>query len=191
MLVVFDCDGVLVDSELISNRVLTDTLGSVGLPLTIEQSIQEFMGRDARHLVRRSAELLARPLPEDFYERYAAARDAALETELRAVAGVAQAVDALHAAGVATCVASSGSVRKMRFTLGLTGLWDRFEGRVFSAEEVDHGKPAPDLFLHAARTLGVDPTRCAVIEGNPAGVEAANAAGMLALGYAGVTPAAG
>ena len=80
MLVVFDCDGVLVDSELISNRVLADTLASIGLPLTIEQSIQEFMGRDARHLVRRSAELLGRPLPEDFYARYAAARDAAVAT---------------------------------------------------------------------------------------------------------------
>jgi HAD superfamily hydrolase (TIGR01509 family) len=92
---------------------------------------------------------------------------------------------------VPACVASSGSHERLRLALTTTGLFDRFAGRIFSAQDVTRGKPAPDLFLHAARTLGVDPTRCAVIEGNPAGVEAANAAGMLALGYAGVTPAAG
>jgi len=187
VLVVFDCDGVLVDSELISNRVLAEQLTDLGLDMTVERSIQEFMGRDARHLLRRTAELLGNPPPEGFYDRYAAARDAAFEAGLAAVQGVAVAVDELHAAGVATCVASSGSVKKMRYTLGLTGLWERFEGRVFSAHEVEHGKPAPDLFLHAAAAMGTAPADCVVVEDAPAGVAAGKAAGMRVLGYAGLT----
>src|SRR3954451_10823857 len=107
MLVVFDCDGVLVDSETISNRGLAETLTTLGVPFTLERSVEEFMGRDRRHLEARAAELLGRPLPERFYEDYAAARDAVFAEELQAVEGVADAVDALHAAGAQTCVASS------------------------------------------------------------------------------------
>ena len=190
MLVIFDCDGVLVDSELVSNRVLAEAFTALGRPMTIEESMEHFLGRSAEHLHRRGAELLGRPLPGAFYADYTAARDAAFETELQAVDGVADAVDALHAAGVATCVASSGPHPKMELTLGMTGLWDRFAGRIFSATEVEHGKPAPDLFLHAARTLGHAPEDCVVVEDSPAGVAAGVAAGMRVLGYAGMTDAA-
>ena len=98
-------------------------------------------------------------------------------------------VEVLRLLRTPCCVASSGTAEKLRFTLGLTGLLDRFAGRIFSAADVMQGKPAPDLFLHAARTLGADPARCAVVEDTPVGIEAARAAGMLAFGYAGRTPA--
>jgi HAD superfamily hydrolase (TIGR01509 family) len=187
MLVIFDCDGVLVDSELPSNRVLAEAFTVLGHPMTVEESIHHFMGRSAKHLHQRGAELLGRPLPEDFYAQYTEKRNAAFETELEAVAGVAEAVDALHAAGVCTCVASSGPHPKMRLTLGMTGLWERFEGRIYSATEVEHGKPAPDLFLHAAREEGFAPVDCVVVEDAPAGVAAGKAAGMRVLAYAGMT----
>jgi HAD superfamily hydrolase (TIGR01509 family) len=111
---------------------------------------------------------------------------AAFEAELEPVAGVVEALDAID---LESCVASSGPPEKIRWTLGHTGLLDRFDDRIFSATEVEHGKPAPDLFLHAAARMGWDPAECAVVEDSPAGVEAALAAGMTALGYAGWTPA--
>src|SRR5689334_5414776 len=145
MLVIFDCDGVLVDSEYVSNKVLAEQFTAIGHPMTLEESVHHFLGRSATHLHQRGEELLGRPLPEGFYDTYAAVRDEAFRTELEAVAGVHEAIDALAAAGVRTCVASSGTHRKMRLTLGLTGLWEHFEGRIYSAAEVEHGKPAPDL----------------------------------------------
>jgi HAD superfamily hydrolase (TIGR01509 family) len=187
MLVIFDCDGVLVDSEPLSNQVLAEAFTRIGVPMTTEESIHHFMGRSRTHLEARGAELYGRPLPEGFYESYAAARDAAFQRELEAVEGIRDAVDALHAAGVATCVASSGTHAKMRLTLGMTGLWERFEGRIFAAAEVQHGKPAPDLFLHAARTMGFAPADCTVVEDAPAGVAAGRAAGMRVLAYAAMT----
>jgi HAD superfamily hydrolase (TIGR01509 family) len=190
MLAIFDCDGILVDSELISNRVLAEALTAIGLPMTVKRSVHEFLGRNRKHLETRAAQLLGRPLPPGFYEDYAAARNRAFDGQLRAVEGVAEAIDELEAAGVATCVASSGDHGKMRTTLGMTGLWERFEGRIFSTTEVAHGKPAPDLFLHAAARMGFAPAACAVIEDSPAGVEAGLAAGMRVLAYAGLTDAA-
>jgi HAD superfamily hydrolase (TIGR01509 family) len=113
------------------------------------------------------------------------------DEELEAVVGVADAVDTIQAAGYATCVASSGGHAKIRRNLALTGLADRFGDRIFSGEDVEHGKPAPDLFLHAAAAMGVGPARCAVVEDSRHGVAAAQAAGMWAFAYAGgVTPAA-
>lgn len=184
---IFDCDGVLVNSEPISNRVLAQALGGVGLSITTEDSIREFMGRDRRHMEARAAELLGRPLPHGFYDGYAATRDAAFEHELRAVEGIATAVDAIGASGAATCVASSAGHAKLRLTLGMTGLYNRFEGRIFSATEVAHGKPAPDLFLHAAARMRFEPHDCVVVEDAPAGVTAGVAAGMRVLGYAALT----
>jgi HAD superfamily hydrolase (TIGR01509 family) len=187
MLVIFDCDGVLVDSEPLSNQVLAQAFTRIGVPMTTEESVHHFMGRSRAHLEARGAELYGRPLPEGFYESYAAARDAAFQRELEAVEGIREAVDALHAAGVATCVASSGTHAKMRLTLGMTGLWERFDGRIFAAAEVQRGKPAPDLFLHAASTMGFAAADCTVVEDAPAGVAAGRAAGMRVLAYAGMT----
>jgi HAD superfamily hydrolase (TIGR01509 family) len=187
MLAIFDCDGILVDSEVISNQVLADALTRLGLPTTIEDSLREYLGRSRTHVETRSAERLGRPLPEGFYEQYALARDAAFEGELQAVEGIAAALDELEAAGIATCVASSGDHGKMRLTLGMTGLYERFDGRIFSATEVEHGKPAPDLFLHAAARMGFAPADCVVVEDAPAGVAAGRAAGMRVLAYGGLT----
>ena len=177
---------MLVDSEEISNRVLAGLLTEIGLPMTPEQSVEAFMGRSWKtveaHVAERSL-----TLPDGFRRRYLDEMFAVFERELRPVPGV---VEALEAIDLPTCVASSGSHEKMRFTLGRTGLLERFSGRIFSATEVERGKPAPDLFLHAAAGMGWDPAECAVVEDSPAGVEAGLAAGMTVFGYAGRTPAA-
>ena len=183
MLVIFDCAGVLVDSEAISNRALSEALAELGLHLTVEETMAEFMGRSREHMLTRTAQLLGAPVPAGFAEAYDSVRDAALWRELEPVAGIEEALDALDEAGVATCVASSGEHEKMRLTLGLTGLYDRFEGRIFSASEVARGKPAPDLFLHAAARMGFEPPDCVVVEDSTAGVEAGRAAGMRVLGF--------
>jgi HAD superfamily hydrolase (TIGR01509 family) len=186
-LVIFDCDGVLVDSERLAIRVDVQVLASLGWPMTEDEVVRRFVGKSDAHMKRDIEAHLGRKLPDDWD---AAFRDVYLDTfrrELRPVDGIVEALDAIRAA---TCVASSGTHDKMRFTLGLTGLWDRFEGRIFSATEVARGKPHPDLFLHAAARMGVEPSACAVVEDSAFGVEAARAAGMRAFGYAGgVTPA--
>jgi HAD superfamily hydrolase (TIGR01509 family) len=165
--------------------VLAGLLTEIGLAMTPAQSIEAFMGRSWKTVLAWAAERGA-PLPEGFRRRYLDAMFAAFEKELRPVPGVIAALDAIT---LPNCVASSASVEKMRFTLGHTGLWDRFEGRIFSATEVEHGKPAPDLFLHAAASMGWEPADCAVVEDSPAGVEAGLSAGMTVFGYAGTTPA--
>ena len=180
MLVIFDCDGVLVDSEPISNRVLSEHLGELGLSLTVEETMAEFMGRDGRHFERRAAELLGRPLPASFDADHDGRRRAAFQRDLRAVEGIEAALDEIAAP---TCVASSSGHATLRLTLGLTGLWERFQGRIYSAADVAAGKPAPDLFEHAARCEGFAPADCVVVEDSPAGVQAARAAGMRVLHY--------
>jgi HAD superfamily hydrolase (TIGR01509 family) len=181
VLVIFDCDGVLVDSEPLSNAALSEALHAIGLPLTVEQTTAELKGRSWADCEARIAELTGAPVPPALQADYEARRDAAFRRALRPVPGVEAALDALD--GTPTCVASSGDHAKMRFTLGHTGLLHRFEGRIFSATEVARGKPAPDLFLHAARSLGVAPADCVVVEDSPLGVAAARAAGMRALGF--------
>jgi HAD superfamily hydrolase (TIGR01509 family) len=130
---------------------------------------------------------IGRPLADGWDGEFAALYREALEAELTPVDGVVAALDAI---ALPTCVASSSTHERLRFTLGLTGLFARFEGRIFSAQDVANGKPAPDLFLHAAAVLGVDPAGCAVVEDSFYGVEAARAAGMAAFGYAGGLTAA-
>jgi HAD superfamily hydrolase (TIGR01509 family) len=168
-LVIFDCDGVLVDSEPLSNRILAERLTAIGLPTTTEESIRDYMGRswktDQEIIERR----LGRPLPDGWVDAYHAAVIAAFETELAPVAGVAAALDAI---GVPGCVASSSAHPRIRAALRATGLLERFDGRIFSATDVEHGKPAPDLFLLAARECGAAPERCVVVEDAPPGAEA-------------------
>ncbi len=183
MLVIFDCDGVLVDSEPLANAALSEALAELGLRLSVEETMEHFMGRSRAHMLARTAQLLGRPVPVSFAEDFATARDAAFWRELEPVEGIEEALDALDAAGFATCVASSGDHAKMRLTLALTRLYGRFEGRIFSATEVAQGKPAPDLFLHAAAQMGFEPEDCVVVEDSPAGVEAGRAAGMRVLGF--------
>ena len=183
---IFDCDGVLVDSEVIANRVLAAAITEAGVPMTTEESMRTFMGRRWEDSLSRISERLGRPLPAGFTDAYRDRRDEALEAELEPVAGVAEAIARID---VPRCVASSGTVEKIRFTLGHTGLLELFEGRIFSAHEVEHGKPAPDVFLYAAERMGADPRGCAVVEDSLVGVEAARAAGMTAFGYCGHLPA--
>jgi len=185
MLVIFDCDGVLVDSEPLSNRILAEHLTAIGLPTTTEESIRDYMGRSWASCAKLIEQRLGRPLPDGLADRYHEELYAALQRELRPVAGIEAALDAITAP---TCVASSGAHEKIRTSLGTTGLLVRFEGRIFSATEVAHGKPAPDLFLHAAAELGHAPADCVVVEDAPAGVAAGRAAGMTVLGYAALTP---
>jgi HAD superfamily hydrolase (TIGR01509 family) len=175
---------VLVDSEAISNRVLAGLLTEIGLPMTPEESVEAFMGRSWKTVVAYADERGG--LPDGFRRRYLDTMFEAFAEELQPVPGVVAALDAIT---LPTCVASGASIEKMRFTLGHTGLWERFEGRIFSATEVEHGKPAPDLFLHAAASMGWAPAETAVVEDSPAGVEAALRAGMTVFGYAGSTPA--
>jgi HAD superfamily hydrolase (TIGR01509 family) len=182
--VIFDCDGVLVDSEPIANRVLAEALTGIGVPMTAEQSTTAFMGRSWSVVVEVVEERLGRAVPAELRPRYLDRVFAAFERELQPVPGIAAALDRI---ALPWCVASSSSHEKMRFTLGHTGLLERFEGRLFSATEVTQGKPAPDLFLYAAARMGWAPEECAVVEDSPAGVQAALAAGMTALGYAGRT----
>jgi HAD superfamily hydrolase (TIGR01509 family) len=188
-LVIFDCDGVLVDSERIANREWAALLGELGLAFTVEQSIATFVGHTMTRCVEIVAERLGRRPPADLLERYHARIAEALPREVTPVPGVVELLDALDAAGVPYAVASNGEHRKMRVTLGATGLLARFEGRRFSAADVARPKPAPDLFLHAAATLGAQPARTLVVEDSPLGVQGARAAGMRVVGYADLMPA--
>lgn len=189
-LVIFDCDGVLVDTERLTVGVEARLLTELGWPHTAEQVVARFMGRSSAAQLAELEERLGPELTAEFDRRSTAEVHEAFARELEAVAGIEDLLDHLQARGVATCVASSGTHERMRRTLGLTGLYDRFAGRLFSATEVARGKPAPDLFLHAAAAMGVEPGRCAVVEDSVYGVQAAVAAGMTAYGFAGgLTPA--
>jgi HAD superfamily hydrolase (TIGR01509 family) len=180
-LVIFDCDGVLVDSEPVANRVLAASLAEIGLPLSEEETTRTFLGRTLPECLRLIEERLGRKAPEGFLDELQRRTFEAFREELHAVPGVRAALDALP---WPVCVASSGDLLKLRTTLTLAGLALRFEGRMFSADEVARGKPAPDLFLHAAERMGASPARTVVVEDSPAGIEAAVAAGMEALGFA-------
>lgn len=190
-LVIFDNDGVLVDSEPISNRILAECLTEAGVPTSTEDSVRDFMGAAMHRVHDVVRERTAGVLPAGFDDDYHARVFAAFERELVAVAGAAGVVEKLAADGVPYCLASSAGHERIRVALRKTGLFRYFpEERIFSADDVGRGKPAPDLFLHAARTVGVPAGRCAVVEDSGLGVEAARAAGMDVFGYAAMTPAA-
>ncbi|MGA3149435.1 MAG: HAD family hydrolase [Acidimicrobiales bacterium] len=179
-LVIFDCDGVLVDSERLAVRTEVEILSSLGWRLTASEIVERFVGRSAAYMHGEIERHLGRSIDWDaeFEPRY---REV-FERELVAVPGVVEALDEIT---VPVCVASSGSHEKMRFTLGKTGLIERFDGRIFSVDEVAHGKPAPDIFLFAAERMGASPDRCAVIEDSVSGVTAGLAAGMTVFAFAG------
>jgi HAD superfamily hydrolase (TIGR01509 family) len=185
-LVIFDCDGVLVDSDRISLRIQAERISALGLETSFEDCVRDFLGLGMPRTLEILRGRLGRPLPDGWLDDLEAAVDEAFRRDLRPVPGVGEALDRI---ALRTCIGSSGSQKKMRLTLGLTGLRERFEGRIFAAEEVERGKPEPDLFLHAANRMGVAPEHCVVVEDSPFGVAAARAAGMRSLGYAALTPA--
>ncbi|WP_181797193.1 HAD family phosphatase [Streptomyces sp. WELS2] len=188
-LVIFDNDGVLVDSEPLSNRLLAGYLTELGHPTSYEDSIRDYMGSAMHRVHDLVLERTGRRLPEDFDEVFHARVFAAFERELRPVPGVTDVLEKLAADGVPYCVASSGSHERIRVGHRTTGL-DRWftDGRIFSSEDVGRGKPAPDLFLYAAERMGVTPGRCVVVEDSPLGVQAAVAAGMDVYGFTAMTP---
>jgi HAD superfamily hydrolase (TIGR01509 family) len=185
-LVIFDCDGVLVDSERLAVRVEAAVLAELGWPLSQAEVIERFMGRSQAFMLQAIQERLGGRLPDGWQDLLDRRYRAAFDAELTPVDGVVEALDRI---ATPTCVASGGSHEMLRHQLGLTGLYERFEGRIFSAAEVAEGKPAPDLFLHAAARMGAEPAACAVVEDSRYGVQAARAAGMRAFGYTGgMTP---
>ena len=183
-LVIFDCDGVLVDSEPLSNRILAERLTAVGLPTTTEDAMRDYMGRSWKSDQELIERRLGGALPDGWVDEYHAEVFEAFERELEPVPGLPEALDDID---VPWCVASSSAHPRIRTALRATGLLERFDGRIFSSTDVEHGKPAPDLFLHAAAAMGAEPDRCVVVEDAPAGVQAGLAAGMTVLGYAGLT----
>ncbi len=181
-LVIFDCDGVLVDSEVISCRVHADVLTRYGYPISAEQVRQRFLGRSAREATAEVERELGRPLAESYDLDQRTTLLAALADTVEAIPHLHDALDAID---TRICVASSAAHEKIFTTLSRTGLYERFAPNIFSGTQVSHGKPAPDLFLFAAGQMAALPRRCVVIEDSVPGVTGALAAGMTVLGFHG------
>lgn len=186
-LVIFDCDGVLVDSEPIVSRVLADRMRQLGIQITDQECTRAFAGLDQAAAAQLIADRLGGAVPSGWFDALTVAVDAALRAQVAPVPGI---VPVLQQLRVPSCVASNGRPEKVALTLGACGLAAYFEGRIFTAAEVARGKPAPDLFLLAASRMGVPPARCVVVEDSESGVAAARSAGMRVLRYApdGSTP---
>jgi HAD superfamily hydrolase (TIGR01509 family) len=184
-LVVLDCDGVLLDSERISVRLWTTIFGELGWTLSEREFAELFVGCNEHEWHAGAERGLGRELEPGWDEAYRDRHHEAFTAGLAAVPGIREVLDDLDRAGIPYCVASNSSHAYLETWLTHTGLWPRVAGRVFSAQDVRRGKPEPDLYLLAARTLGVDPGRCVVIEDSPFGVRAARSAGMRCLAFAG------
>ncbi|MFI9176401.1 HAD family hydrolase [Streptomyces lincolnensis] len=189
-LVIFDNDGVLVDSEPISNKLLAGYLTELGHPTSYEESLRDYMGSAMHRVHDLVEERTGRRLPAEFDDVFHGRVFAAFERELEPVPGAVTVLEKLAADGVPYCVASSGSHERIRVGHRTTGLDRWFEdSRIFSSQDVGRGKPEPDLFLYAAERMGVAPARCVVVEDSRLGVQAAVAAGMDVLGFTAMTPA--
>lgn len=186
-LVIFDCDGVLVDSETIANRIMAETITATGIPITLEDCRARFVGGTLQRVVDTVEEWLGKPLPASWKTDFEARRNAAFREGLQAIPGVAAAIEKIQESGTPICVASSGSLDKMELTLGLTDLRRYFGDNIFSASMVARGKPHPDIFLYAAEQMGQMPQNCAVVEDSLLGTTAGMAAGMRVLAYAAET----
>ncbi len=189
-LVIFDNDGVLVDSEPISNTLLAAYLTELGHPTSYEDSLRDYMGAAMHRVHDTVEERTGERLPADFDDVFHGRVFAAFERELEPVPGAVEVLEKLAADGIPYCVASSGSHERIRVGHRKTGL-DRWfdDQRIFSSQDVGRGKPAPDLFLHAAERMGVPPQKCLVVEDSPLGVQAAREAGMDVYGFTAMTPA--
>lgn len=182
-LVIFDCDGVLVDTERMANQSMANLVTELGYPMSGPECQQRFMGRTLEDVKELVEELIGRELPDDWPDQVRQRDLEAFRAGVDAIQGVTGVLDDLDGRGVPYCVGSSGKYQKMRTTLGSSGLLPRLEGRLFSAQDCEKGKPAPDVFLLAARTMGHRPEDCVVIEDSVPGVVAARAAGMRALAF--------
>jgi len=184
-LVIFDCDGVVVDSERVVFEVFGAFIRSLGVQLSDAETHEQFLGRTLAECMKIVQRLSGKPAPPGALERYMADRDRVLRERVEPVKGIREVLETLT---IPYCIASSGGYDKMGVTLGATKLMPFFERRLFSATEVKHGKPAPDIFLFAAERMGVAPARTVVIEDSVNGVRAGHAAGMTVLGYVDLTP---
>ena len=182
-LVIFDCDGVLVDSEPLTSRAMRNVLAHYGLRLELDEIQARFHGISNGQVHDTVLAHWGVRLPDDVVSLFEEAERVAAEDGLPAIPGVADAVRAVAASGTAICVGSNGSPDAIAQRLRLTGLYHWFEGQMFSAAMVERGKPHPDVFLHAAETMGFSPPECVVIEDSDTGVQAALAAGMRVLAY--------
>jgi HAD superfamily hydrolase (TIGR01509 family) len=189
-LVIFDCDGVLVDSMGIDMRELTRAVAAAGGTMTADEVDDAFHGRALADIEAGVAAHLGRPVPDGWMERYLADRAVAFERELQPIRGAAEAIAGVRTLGWDACIASGGALHKLELTLRVTGLRGAIpDERIFSAYMVERPKPAPDLFLHAAAACGFTPAACVVVEDSLPGIGAARAAGMRTFGYAGGDPA--
>lgn len=181
-LVIFDCDGVLVDSEPLTNVVIRDSLARHGLDLSLQEILRTFVGGTMAGVMQ-EARAMGAQLPDDWVGRIYEEMFAVLAQEVERIPEIDTVLDALDQAGIPYAVGSNGPHRKMEITLARTGLMGRLKGRIYSREDVAHPKPAPDLYLHAAAQAGVAPQRALVIEDSPTGARAAQAAGIRCFGY--------
>jgi HAD superfamily hydrolase (TIGR01509 family) len=179
-LIIFDCDGILVDSEPIANRVLTLLLNEIGLEINYEQSLELFLGKSWSANLSTITKMLGTEPPKNFLKTYTSRMTEEFHRDLKPVEGIEKVLSEIN---YNFCVASSGSHQKIKTTLGITGLLERFNNRIFSADDVKQGKPSPDLFLHACKYMNSEPEKCIVVEDALPGVLAAISAGMKVLGY--------
>lgn len=182
-LIIFDCDGVLVDSEPLSNAVMAEHITRLGWAMDGHKSIRLFKGKTMAQVHTAVEAQLGKSIDKKWTSAFHLDQEQRMRQDLTVVAGVNDLIARVRAAGLHSCVASQGSHEKMAISLGLTGLWGQFEGRIFSARDVANPKPAPDLFLHAAIQMNVSPTRCIVIEDSSTGITGALAAKMRVIGY--------
>jgi HAD superfamily hydrolase (TIGR01509 family) len=187
-LIIFDCDGVLVDSERVANEVFARVLDEVcGLKFTLDDMFDTFVGHSRAQCLQKIEDMIGEPPPPELDLRYQRDINDALERTVQPIDGIEAVLESLS---LPYCVASSGSHDKMNMTLGKTELMHFFDGNIFSTSEVERGKPHPDIYLHAARSMGIDdPARCVVVEDSPIGVTGAVAAGMQVFGFAELMPA--
>jgi HAD superfamily hydrolase (TIGR01509 family) len=181
-LLIFDCDGVLVDSELLANTAIAELMTQLGHPMTVQEALGLFLGKRLQEVLALAEAVLGGPIPPAVAAQAGQRLLERFRRELKPIDGVRAAIDALP---YRRCVASSSSPERIRVSLEATGLAPLFGDHVFSAEQVENGKPAPDLFLLAARSLGASPADCIVIEDSALGIAAARSAGMRAIGFAG------
>jgi HAD superfamily hydrolase (TIGR01509 family) len=183
-LLIYDCDGVLVDSEVLASEALAELMTALGHRMTAAECARVFGGRNVNDVLARAKEVLGRPVPDDLGAKAAQQLMMRFRQELKPVAGAAAAVAALP---YPRCVSSSSTPERLMLSLEVTGLAPLFGAHVYSSTQVAHGKPAPDLFLFAARKLGEAPSQVIVIEDSVLGIAAARAAGMASIGFAGAS----
>ncbi|MEL7012988.1 MAG: HAD-IA family hydrolase [Pseudomonadota bacterium] len=181
--VLFDCDGVLVDSERLTNQLLRDDLAARGLDMTLEEVMGLFVGGTTESVMREAMRLGAE-MPADWIELFYGKMFALLERQVEAVPGAPELVDALYDRSIPMAVGSNGPSAKMQITLRRTGLLTKLSPHIYSARDLGAPKPAPDIYFHAAEQVGVAPEKCVVIEDSASGAKAARAAGMRCIGYA-------